>query len=214
MEVIGGAPTTYGDSRPVLWYPLVEPNPFLGGIPDDTGPRFLRATRYQVDEATPFDGAEGVFYFDDTVYFATKGDNRVWALDVSTNRLELIYDDGLSSNPILTGVDNVWVAPTGDVYVAEDGGDMNIVALTPSGGVVPVLQGPDIGASSEITGPALSPDGSRLYFSSQRGTNGIGATYEVRGPFTQGSVPLGGVAVRAAIGAGLLALARLRARTR
>jgi len=34
--------------------------------------------------------------------------------------------------------------------------------------------------------PAFSPDGSRLYLSSQRGTTGAssgGITYEVRGPF-------------------------------
>jgi secreted PhoX family phosphatase len=39
---------------------------------------------------------------------------------------------------------------------------------------------------SELTGPAFSPDGSRLYFSSQRGATGTnegGITYEVRGPF-------------------------------
>jgi Tol biopolymer transport system component len=35
---------------------------------------------------------------------------------------------------------------------------------------------------AEITGPAFSPDGSRLSFSSQRG-NSNGITYEVRGPF-------------------------------
>jgi uncharacterized protein len=42
---------------------------------------------------------------------------------------------------------------------------------------------------SEVTGPAFSPDGSRLYFSSQRGTDGSndgpGMTFEVRGPFRQ-----------------------------
>jgi hypothetical protein len=41
-------------------------------------------------------------------------------------------------------------------------------------------------SSSEITGPAFFPDGSRLYFSSQRGTTGSssgGITYEVSGPF-------------------------------
>jgi secreted PhoX family phosphatase len=39
---------------------------------------------------------------------------------------------------------------------------------------------------SEITGPAFSPDGTRLYFSSQRGSSGTtsgGITYEVSGPF-------------------------------
>ncbi|MGH8880601.1 MAG: translocation protein TolB, partial [Stackebrandtia sp.] len=40
--------------------------------------------------------------------------------------------------------------------------------------------------ASEITGPAFSPDGRRLYFSSQRGLSGNstgGITYEVTGPF-------------------------------
>jgi Tol biopolymer transport system component len=41
-------------------------------------------------------------------------------------------------------------------------------------------------SGSEITGPAFSPDGSRLCFSSRRGISGSssgGITYEVRGPF-------------------------------
>ncbi|WP_018504698.1 PD40 domain-containing protein [Parafrankia discariae] len=39
---------------------------------------------------------------------------------------------------------------------------------------------------SEITGPAFSPDGRRLYFSSQRGRDGrsrAGMAFEVSGPF-------------------------------
>lgn len=40
---------------------------------------------------------------------------------------------------------------------------------------------------TELAGPAFSPDGARLYFSSQRATTGggpgPGITYEVRGPF-------------------------------
>jgi protocatechuate 3,4-dioxygenase beta subunit len=36
---------------------------------------------------------------------------------------------------------------------------------------------------SELTGPAFDPSGQRLYFNSQRGPDGRGLTYEVRGPF-------------------------------
>ena len=36
---------------------------------------------------------------------------------------------------------------------------------------------------SAITGTAFSPDGTRLYFSSQRGTDDEGLTFEVVGPF-------------------------------
>ena len=44
-------------------------------------------------------------------------------------------------------------------------------------------------SGSEIAGPAFSPDGTRLYLSSQRGTNGNGITYEIRGPFRTSSQP-------------------------
>ena len=44
---------------------------------------------------------------------------------------------------------------------------------------------------SEVTGPAFSPDGTRLYFSSQRGSDGTtGITYEVTGPFRSSSGPV------------------------
>jgi secreted PhoX family phosphatase len=87
----------------------------------------------------------------------------------------------------LTGVDNITGTAAGDLYVAEDGGNMEINVITSAGVVAPVvrIQGQ---SSSEITGPAFSPDGSRLYFSSQRGTSGAstganGVTYEIHGPF-------------------------------
>jgi secreted PhoX family phosphatase len=93
----------------------------------------------------------------------------------------VLYDVETSDNPILTGVDNVVITPTGDVLIAEDGGDMQIVVLTDEGSVAPLLQviGHD---QSEITGPAFDPSYQRLYFSSQRGSLGKssgGITYEV-----------------------------------
>ncbi|MDY7025209.1 MAG: DUF839 domain-containing protein [Pseudomonadota bacterium] len=146
------------------------------------------ATRHQVADATVFKGGEGIWYHQGLVYFTTKGDNRVWELDTQSQQLAIIYDDDVSPTPILTGVDNVTVSERGSVLVGEDGGDMQIVVLTADRSVSPLVQvvGQD---GSEITGPALSPDGSRLYFSSQRGTlsrratSGRGITYEVTGPF-------------------------------
>jgi secreted PhoX family phosphatase len=38
-------------------------------------------------------------------------------------------------------------------------------------------------SGSEVTGVAFSPAYDRLFFSSQRGTDGRGLTYEVTGPF-------------------------------
>ena len=65
------------------------------------------------------------------------------------------------------------------MYVAEDGGDMQIVLVRSDGRTFPVVQLDGV-TGSEIAGPAFDPSGGRLYFSSQRNP---GATYEVRGPW-------------------------------
>jgi uncharacterized protein len=131
---------------------------------------------------TAFSGGEGCWYDAGIVYFTTKGDNRVWAYTVESSRLEVIYDDDLYPDAPLRGVDNVVVSRSGDLFVAEDGGDMQICLITPERVVAPFLQ--VLGQEgSELTGPAFSPDGQRLYFSSQRGSGGNGITYEVMGPF-------------------------------
>jgi len=72
---------------------------------------------------------------------------------------------------MLTGVDNLTVLHTGEVLVAEDGGDMQIITINEQGKVAPLLQVVDQD-ESEMTGLAFSPDGQRLYFSSQRGGRG------------------------------------------
>lgn len=162
----------------VSWIDVPNPTPSLLQTP----------TREQVPESTAFRGGEGIWYSQGLIYFTTKGDNRVWRLDTNLNHLDVIYDAATANNPILTGVDNLTVSSGGDVLVAEDGGDMQIVVLDSEGNVAPLIQvvGQD---DSEITGPAFSPDGSRLYFSSQRGSelfgngSGFGITYEVTGPF-------------------------------
>jgi secreted PhoX family phosphatase len=82
-------------------------------------------------------------------------------------------------------VDNVTTSAAGEVIVAEDGGDMQIVAISAKG-VAPIMQ-IEGHRQSEVTGPAFDPSGTRLYFSSQRGASGFssdGVTYEVSGPFS------------------------------
>ncbi|MDP3713300.1 MAG: DUF839 domain-containing protein [Mycobacteriales bacterium] len=135
--------------------------------------------------STAFNGGEGVWFDADHVYFTTKGDNVVWDLDVKAQKLTKLYDAAaLGASAPLTGVDNIVVSRSGDIFIGEDGGDLEVVLITPDQVVTPVvrLMGHD---ASEITGPAFSPDGSRMYFSSQRGpgTTAAGVTFEVRGPF-------------------------------
>ncbi|MBW2388503.1 MAG: DUF839 domain-containing protein [Deltaproteobacteria bacterium] len=173
-------PIQPGQKRPLAWHAIAEANPSSGGVQNQTHlPLTERATRYQASSATRFNGGEGCWVHGRRVYFSTKGDNRVWVLDNQTNEIEIVYDLATTSMPELTNVDNVFAGPGGDVYVAEDPGNLQIVALTPSGNVKPIVQLTGQ-IFTEITGPALSPDGSRLYFSSQRSP---GTTYEVTGPF-------------------------------
>ncbi|MET8114648.1 alkaline phosphatase PhoX [Streptomyces prasinus] len=163
-----------GTSGPVSW----------ARVPDPSG---ATATRNQVSGAKRFNGGEGCHYANDTCWFTTKGDNRVWQYDAAARTIELAYDDSLVTGGTapLTGVDNVTGSSSGDLFVAEDGGNLEICVITPAGVVAPFLR-VDGQSGSEITGPAFSPDGTRLYFSSQRGTSGSssgGITYEVKGPF-------------------------------
>ncbi|MFI2666793.1 alkaline phosphatase PhoX [Micromonospora carbonacea] len=172
LEVLVAGAATSG---PVTWARVPDP---------DGSPTY---TRQQVSGARRFDGGEGCWYADGTCWFTTKGDNRVWAYDAVAQRIDLAYDDSLvtGGSAPLTGVDNIVGARSGDLYVAEDGGNMEVNMITPAGVVTPFLRIAGQG-SSEITGPAFSPDGTRFYLSSQRGTSGAssgGITYEVRGPF-------------------------------
>ncbi|GJM13541.1 MAG: hypothetical protein DHS20C12_19440 [Pseudohongiella sp.] len=153
----------------IQWLPVPDPSA------KDT------ATRMQVPAYTIFEGGEGLAIYDGVCYFTTKHDNRVWAYNTTTKQLDVVYDIETSSNPVLQGVDNVVITPSGDVLVAEDGGDMQIVALTADERVIPLMQvmGHE---GSEVTGPAFDPSHQRLYFSSQRGATGNnedGITYEI-----------------------------------
>ncbi len=158
----------------VEWHDILDP---VGAVV---------ATRHQIALSTPFNRGEGAWYDSDFIYFATTGDNRIWAYDIARSELVVIYDDNFFADPVLKGVDNLTVSNRGDILVAEDGGDLQIVALTSTGSVTPLVQLAGHRAS-EITGPAFDPSGSRLYFSSQRGVDGFegnGITYEISGPFS------------------------------
>jgi uncharacterized protein len=158
-------------------------------------------TRAQVPESTAFDGGEGMWFDSGVVYFTTKGDNVVRGYHADEERMEVVYDAGILDDPPLTGVDNVTVAPSGDLFVCEDGADMQMVLITPDRVVAPFLQvlGQD---ESEMAGCAFDPSGRRLYFSSQRGLGGAGATYEVTGPFREGEARARPTTPLEAVGAG------------
>ncbi|PTU32762.1 alkaline phosphatase PhoX [Stenotrophobium rhamnosiphilum] len=163
----GGVAAALNGPQPVVWIDALSPDQ-----PQD-------ANRHP--DSAAFDGGEGVWNHKGFVYFSTKGDNRIWVYDTHSETLEVIYDLATAENPILSGVDNITVTKQGDVLVAEDGGDMQVVVILPDRTLKPLLQvtGQD---GSEIAGIAFSPDGRRMYFTSDRGGPngpGLGITYEL-----------------------------------
>lgn len=167
----------------VTWLPVPDP------------PAVLRRS---VPGATAFNGGEGLIFDQGRVYLTTKNDHRVWVHDVAAQTMTVLYD-GLEHGAaaVLTGVDNIVASASHDLYVAEDGGNMEVCIITPDLVVAPVvrLTGPEHGQPnptpiptvSEVTGLAFSPDGNRLYLNSQRG-GVFGISYEVTGPWRGGSL--------------------------
>ena len=180
----------------VSWVEVPDPNLATAGA----------TIRQQLPDATRFDGGEGLWYSAGVVYYTTKGDKKVWAYDCRAQTIEEIYDGENTPGAALNAVDNVTVSPFGDVYVCEDGGNMEICLISPDRVVSPFLRlVGDEHQNSEMTGVVFDPSGTRMYFSSQRsypvaplpdgapseaGVLAHGATYEVTGPFR---LPAGGV---------------------
>src|SRR3546814_19665173 len=109
--------------------------------------------------------------------------------------------------PVLNGVDNLAVSAAHDLYVAEDGGNLEVCVITPERAVFPLVRmtggqhGIDTGTPlpllRQVTGLDLSPDATRLYFNSERGM-GIsgspisphpGVLYAVTRPFRRAHPP-------------------------
>ncbi|MGE4427085.1 MAG: alkaline phosphatase PhoX [Solirubrobacteraceae bacterium] len=169
------------DEGNVVWRPI-----------DDPGAT-RTPTRKQQAGATRFARAEGIWYDAGTVYIATTGDETIHAYRTDERRIEVIYRHADTPESPLQGVDNITVSRSGDVFVCEDSYDndpdaMDVCMITREGevarfckltGAEHFMPGP---LESEITGVSFSPDGTRMSFASQRAW-GVGAVYEVRGPF-------------------------------
>ncbi|MFF0576532.1 alkaline phosphatase PhoX [Streptosporangium saharense] len=124
----------------------------------------LEATRHQVETAHRFDGAGTCHHSAGVFLFSGGNDGRIWAYDAEREWIETV------------GTGNA-------------GNAMELALVGPDHTAAPFLR-VEGHPGSEITGPALSPDGRRLYFSSQRGRRGDaagtgGLTYEVTGPFSR-----------------------------
>jgi hypothetical protein len=176
-------PRTWGDlSEGDLEALAVSADGALSWVPvRGTGEPGRTPTRYDAPGATTFPGGEGIALDGDVLYLSTKGDNRVSRLDLVRSRLTVYW-----SGPPIQGPDNLAVHDaTGNLFVCEDAGDMEVVMITPDGHGDPFLRfvGHD---GSEVTGAAFDPTGTRLIVNSQRAPTPPtldGSTYMVSGPF-------------------------------
>ncbi len=178
------SPSTWGDLSNGALEVLVETAGALTWAPID--PNGVPTLPHQQHTNTRrFSGGEGIVYWRGSVVFTTKGDNKVWALDPNIMRLSVLYDAAAVASPVYTGVDQIVIAPWGDLMCAEDGGDMQVIVLGADGSINVFAQLTGV-PGSEITGLAFDPSGTRLYVTSQRNP---GRTYEISGPFPTLSPP-------------------------
>jgi hypothetical protein len=99
--------------------------------------------------------------------------------------LDVLFDGKASPEAGLTGLDNLTVSRSGDLFVCEDNGEaefsIGIITREREAARFLTVSGPNH-AGSELAGVIFDPSGTRMYFSSQRGYT-TGVTYEVTGPF-------------------------------
>lgn len=142
--------------------------------------------------AASFTRGEGIFAGGAGIYFAcTDGGARrkgqLWLYrpgkaELSaktgepTGTLELVAEPNDPS--LFDNIDNLTVAPWGDVIAVEDGRNGNaLVGVNPSGGVYPI--GRYRKSGTELAGPTFSPDGSTLFVNAQF----PGLTLAITGPW-------------------------------
>jgi len=196
---------------PVKWIDVDEPNPTRDMVrhhAHDQGAAFVRR-------------GEGLWLSDDSAYFcATSGGpsqlGQVFRLDFKAepNTLSLVAQS--NDIDVLDMPDNITLAPSGHIYIAENGsGDNYVRRITPDGRVIDFAR--NAFSSAEFAGVCFSPDGGTMFVNLQDD----GITLAVSGPFERDSArdgemgtPLGtattndgGVNVGLVAGGGLAALA-------
>lgn len=133
-------------SRTVTWVPTSA-----------TGPDRQSTT-------TAFNGGEGTWIHGRSLFFTTKGNNRVYELALDTQQLTILYDAATTTNAPLSGVDNITThASSGDLFIAEDGGNMEICVIAWVNGIRQISRLAD--HRSGFVGDhrtGLQPNGTRL----------------------------------------------------
>ena len=180
-----------GESYPVEWVDIAEPNPSV-----ETGGRSTRA-QAQAQGAALFNRTEGIWTWGNSVYFdctsgGEAGAGQLWKYTPrgqSGGEVELVFES--PGADVLDAPDNLVPVPaTGDVWLQEDGGggDQYVRGVTRRGEIYDFAK--TLANPSEFCGGCFSPDG-RTFFVSQQGdrvpqpapSSDAALTFAIWGPF-------------------------------
>lgn len=181
-----GRTVAMNDPLPVEWVDME----------DVEAPRDDLRFRGFTQGAARFARGEGMWYGNDTVYFAcTNGGparlGQIWAYTPSPaegtagesewpGTLALFVESDDAS--VLENADNLTVAPWGDLFVCEDGSDVQyLIGVMPDGETYAF--GRNALDTSELAGACFSPDGSTLFLNIQH----AGLSLAITGPWDRAS---------------------------
>ncbi len=171
-----------GRRMPVQWVTIDDPDPPAspagGGVRDQA---FAKgAARFTREEGLCKAGP--LIYFDCT-NGGDAGHGQIWEYDTRRETLTLVYES--PGEETLDFPDNLTLAPTGDIFVCENGSPPDFIrGLTPNGRLYDFARA--VTNETEIAGACFSADG-RTLFVNQNGDRSDGGapgvTYAIWGPF-------------------------------
>ncbi|MCH7807279.1 MAG: DUF839 domain-containing protein [Proteobacteria bacterium] len=143
----------------VSWLPLDDVDPVENDL----------AKRAIAKGAAEFKRGEGMWFGEDEFYFTctaggTYGKGQIWRYKTAKDTLELFLEPNDAS--VLEEIDNITIAPWGDLIVCEDGPMPNYLrGVTPKGEIYNIAKSDYI--RSEFAGACFSPDGRVLFVNLQ-----------------------------------------------
>jgi|GEM_PF-18581 len=169
-----------GEPMPVQWVTIDDPDPPASPFADRVHQQAFAkgAARFTREEGTAVDGPR--IYFDCT----NGGDaelGQIWEYHTGREELTLVYES--PSQKELDFPDNLTLAPTGDLFICENGTPPDFIrGLTPEGRIFNFAQA--VTNLTEFAGACFSADGKTL-FVNQNGDRDDqpGVTYAIWGPF-------------------------------
>ncbi len=188
-----------GDTFQVEWVTIDDPDPTFVGVPSNNDAIQAVGLQGFAEGAAMFSRPEGMINHARVLYFNCTqggdppagepiefgyGDGRgqVYALDLATNTLTLLYES--PSMEVLDLPDNLTVTPRGTLLLCEDNSPDNYLrGLTRAGDLFDFAKNVIPGGDEEFAGATFSQTGETLFVNIQ---GSIGITFAIWGPWHQG----------------------------